>query len=591
MNRIEYYNIDGNKYNITEEKRNLVIIGSPNHGNMGDVAITWSTIKLLELLYPNDNVFDVTMEEFPFEIDAIYHLLKPKDIVILQGGGNLGNIYPDDEMIRRYVISRFRKNRLIMFPQSIYFSNDLKGEKELEICSDLYSANKNLYMLARDGHSYEIMRKYFNVPSEHIVDVVLTQKVGGGTLRKGALVCFRGDKEGILSVQNKKEITEIVRSVYNEVITTDTVIEFDGNKDERYGRLTDKLDEFRNAEVVVTDRLHGLIFSIITDTPCVVLPTVNTKITSAFDDLGMADGIFLIESVGNLKDILENLRTYSNIEYDNTLIVKQYRDLLENILKNNLIEEYEMEETADKFELSSYWDYKAYESDYWKNNIKSAYDNLQKDNQECVNEMSVYKEWVSNLEKQKKELISQYNDTQVQLETINTAYQNQGKSLDDRLKELAEYEMLVFNLQAQNDELKNQIHHLEKNFENLKLERNHAQRNYLETQEQLTISINEIKELKDEESNRKRQFDIQLRELYDNVKNERENRIKTVSEFEEKIRGLDREKNDLETIINQLKCEKESNSRGVLSKTVRCLRLYGVRHTIRSCMLELKKKK
>ena len=89
MSRIEYYNEVSKKYNMTDEKRNFVIIGSPNHGNMGDVAITWSTIKLLEQLYPDDNVFDITMDEFPYEIDAIFHLLKSKDVIILQGGAIL----------------------------------------------------------------------------------------------------------------------------------------------------------------------------------------------------------------------------------------------------------------------------------------------------------------------------------------------------------------------------------------------------------------------------------------------------------------------------------------------------------------------
>lgn len=568
MNRTAYYDEVGKKYNMTEDKRNFVIIGSPNHGNMGDVAITWSTIKLLEQLYPDDNVFDITMDEFPYEIDAIFHLLKSQDVIILQGGGNLGNMYPDDEMIRRYVISRFRNNRLIIFPQSVYFTDDSDGKKELEICSRIYSDNKNLYMLARDKYSFDIMTKYFKALSTRTVDVVLSQKVQGNALREGAMICLRGDKESILSDENKEEIVDVVNSLYSKVVTTDTVIEFDGNKNERFERLADKLEAFQNAEIVITDRLHGLIFSVITSTPCVVLPTVNTKITSAFEDLDMAAGIALIKSVEELRDAVLNLQSSSDIDYDNKLVVEHYKVILDKILKIQPIQELEKEEMTDNFALSAYWDYKAYESEYWKKRIKEDYDKLQKNNEERIDEIAVYKKWVDNLEKQKNEISSQYDNVLAQLEDINSAYEKQGKNLEDRLKELTEYKSWVDNLQNQNEDFKMQIHLLEKK--------------HIETQEQL-------KEMEDEESSRQRQVNIQLRELYNNVKSEREDKVKTVTELEEKIRDLENEKRDLKAAVVQIEDEKRRD-RGIVSKTIRCLRLYGIRHTIRSCIAELRKK-
>lgn len=569
MNRTAYYDEVGKKYNMTEDKRNFVIIGSPNYGNMGDVAITWSTIKLLEQLYPDDNVFDITMDEFPYEIDAIFHLLKSQDVIILQGGGNLGNMYPDDEMIRRYVISRFRNNRLIIFPQSVYFTDDSDGKKELEICSRIYSDNKNLYMLARDKYSFDIMTKYFKALSTRTVDVVLSQKVQGNALREGAMICLRGDKESILSDENKEEIVDVVNSLYSKVVTTDTVIEFDGNKNERFERLADKLEAFQNVEIVITDRLHGLIFSVITSTPCVVLPTVNTKITSAFEDLDMAAGIALIKSVEELRDAVLNLQSSSDIDYDNKPVVEHYKVILDKILKIQPIQELEKEEMTDNFALSAYWDYKAYESEYWKKRIKEDYDKLQKNNEERIGEIAVYKKWVDNLEKQKNEISSQYDNVLTQLEDINSAYEKQGKNLEDRLKELTEYKSWVDNLQNQNEDFKMQIHLLEKK--------------HIETQEQL-------KEMEDEESSRQRQVNIQLRELYNNVKSEREDKSKAIEDLEKKIKDLENERTELEISISQLGDDKK-NSRSIISKTLRCLKLYGIKHTIRSCVIELKKKK
>ena len=56
-------------------------------------------------------------------------LIQKQDILILQGGGNFGNYYMDDEMIRRSVISRFKNNRIIMFHRPVYFPG-IKKEKK-----------------------------------------------------------------------------------------------------------------------------------------------------------------------------------------------------------------------------------------------------------------------------------------------------------------------------------------------------------------------------------------------------------------------------------------------------------------------------
>ncbi|MDK8210749.1 polysaccharide pyruvyl transferase family protein, partial [Bacillus subtilis] len=42
--------------------------------------------------------------------------------------------------------------------------------------------------------------------------------------------------------------------------------------------------KFKAAEVVLTDRLHGMIFCAITRTPCIVFNNYNHKIESSYND-------------------------------------------------------------------------------------------------------------------------------------------------------------------------------------------------------------------------------------------------------------------------------------------------------------------
>lgn len=41
--------------------------------------------------------------------------------------------------------------------------------------------------------------------------------------------------------------------------------------------LSDLFDQFRSLQLIVTDRLHGMIFAAITSTPCIVFGNFNQQ--------------------------------------------------------------------------------------------------------------------------------------------------------------------------------------------------------------------------------------------------------------------------------------------------------------------------
>ena len=305
-----------------------------------------------------------------------------------------------------------------------------------------------------------------------------------------------------------------------------------------------------------------------------------------------------------MKHILGNLLTQSYEEIHESeeakRIIRGMADDRELILCRTCVNARNIDEVYDEYYLHREWvsdlqrqnnqcikenqDYKIWVENLQnqQGELKLLNDDLQNQNHQFLNDNKKYKDWVENLEKQKNELFSQYKDALGQIETINTLYKDQSINLDDRLRELDEYKIWVSNLQTQNDEVKKQICCLQRNYENEKIERTHAQKNYSKTLEQL-------KDMENEESSRQRQVNIQLRELYNNVKNEREDKLKIIVDLEQKIKELENSKTDLEFMISQLENEKKGK-RSILSKTFRCLKLYGIKHTIRSCMTELKKK-
>ena len=66
------------KYHICKKQRNVVIFGTPNHGNLGDYAIYAAERKLFEQFLPQSNVFGINMTDFQHEIASLEKLLKKK---------------------------------------------------------------------------------------------------------------------------------------------------------------------------------------------------------------------------------------------------------------------------------------------------------------------------------------------------------------------------------------------------------------------------------------------------------------------------------------------------------------------------------
>ncbi|MGH2097437.1 polysaccharide pyruvyl transferase family protein [Aerococcus urinaeequi] len=67
--------------------------------------------------------------------------------------------------------------------------------------------------------------------------------------------------------------------------------------------VMDKLKEISKHELVITDRLHGMIFAYLTDTPCLVFDNNNHKISQTYDTwLKNNTNIILVKKmIGNFK--------------------------------------------------------------------------------------------------------------------------------------------------------------------------------------------------------------------------------------------------------------------------------------------------
>ncbi|WP_312819217.1 polysaccharide pyruvyl transferase family protein [Kaistella carnis] len=298
---------------IDKSKKQAYIFLAADYGNLGDVAITYAQTKFIEE-NSNFQVIEIPISKSLEGLHYIKRNIKGGDIVTTVGGGNMGDLYDQIEYIRQLVIRSFPKNKMISFPQTFDFGENEHGQKYLKKAQNIYNQHKNLVLIAREKTSYELMQQHFkNAKVLLTPDIVLSlDKSSNSEKRSGIVLCLRKDKEKILNEKQSIFIKDAVNSESREVSFYDTHInKSELSLTERVNALEDIWAAFRGAELVITDRLHGMIFCYITKTPCIVFQNNNHKVRETYGWIKDCEGIELIQEF-NESHFLNVLRSRSN---------------------------------------------------------------------------------------------------------------------------------------------------------------------------------------------------------------------------------------------------------------------------------------
>lgn len=73
-----------------------------------------------------------------------------------------------------------------------------------------------------------------------------------------------------------------------------------------------KLDQFRKSNIILTDRLHGMIFALITGTPAIVFDNKNHKVKFSYLDwLQNVDYIYFADQMSK-EEIMHTISAYQH---------------------------------------------------------------------------------------------------------------------------------------------------------------------------------------------------------------------------------------------------------------------------------------
>lgn len=310
----------------------IFLVFTPSHRNLGDHAIAWAETMLLSDIHVD--YYEITGDQlYPLASYGYMKLLNGSRILI-NGGGNLGNLWPDIERMNRIIVQNNPDSMICFLPNSICYSEDSAGGEAFKTTKQIFNKHKNLYFYAREELSFNIMKHHYkNV--KLVPDMVLSLNASTPYVqhRAGCIFCLRDDVERLLLEEETCRLTEMLKNIFNNDIRVSTTLaDQPVSKTQRVEAVQKKLEEFQMAELVVTDRLHGMIFAAITGTKCVVLNSRSRKLKGCYAWIQSLGYIRFSDTVDDVIAQYEAMPRYPHT-YDNQDVLDRMELLKQDLIK------------------------------------------------------------------------------------------------------------------------------------------------------------------------------------------------------------------------------------------------------------------
>lgn len=319
---------------FSKNKKCIYYLGSEEYGNLGDAKIAEAITEFANQYFSEYHFLEITCNDYSRVRLYLRRYIKRKDIIFLTGGGNFGNLYPASEKIREDIISCWKKNLKIVFPQTLDFSKDAKGNKWLQEAKTVYTKKNNVIIFAREEYSFRLIQKSFDCDSYLVPDIVLflneQKKVERG---KRILLCFRNDIERNMSELERECIVKATLKTNYDIEYIDLQLPYDVAKNLRREKIEEKINAMRRASLVITDRLHGMVFAAITGTPCIALSNYNHKVEGTYKWISYLPYVKYAESAEDVIRWIPQMLKMNDCKYDNDNLLPFYEKLAQIIKK------------------------------------------------------------------------------------------------------------------------------------------------------------------------------------------------------------------------------------------------------------------
>ena len=320
--------------NITKAKKAdahiAFLLLTPVHGNLGDHAIALAEQDMMHEL--NMSYYEVSGDDLFLLESANCLSVFNRYPILINGGGYLGTLWYHDERLVRNIIVSNPDSEILLFPNTVVYEDTPFGNKEFEKAKMIYKQHRHLKLFAREEKSVAIMRELCDSVDLAPDMAMSLRKDCDSCERSGCCLFLRKDKERTLTDDGYFDVMNGVKELFGRNFKEcDTVLDYGVSFENRNKELEKVFDIYRGSELVITDRLHGMIFGAITGTPTIVLNSRSHKVIGCYQWLKHFDYIRLCELPEMISEIYSKM-PHGSQYYDNTAIIEAFSKLRRDLL-------------------------------------------------------------------------------------------------------------------------------------------------------------------------------------------------------------------------------------------------------------------
>ncbi|MCL9664413.1 polysaccharide pyruvyl transferase family protein [Curtobacterium albidum] len=169
--------------------REVALLDFPNHQNVGDAMIWRGELDHLGAIGVRVRYSSDVQRFSP----TLLEKLVPEGPILLHGGGNFGDLWPQFQIFREQVVQRFPKRKIVQLPQSIEFRDEAAAAR----ANQIFAQHPDFHLLVRDRRSYARARALLpDVQTSFCHDAALGWQPSTTSARgQGTLVLARRDHE------------------------------------------------------------------------------------------------------------------------------------------------------------------------------------------------------------------------------------------------------------------------------------------------------------------------------------------------------------------------------------------------------------
>lgn len=305
------------------------LFGSPTYWNLGDQAIAVAEHKCWLKNDMQCRLIDVPKELWFFEKQLIKDAIGCDDVILFTGGGYVGDVWFEEQQHVEEVLTHFKDNPFVFFPQTAFFRKNDNLYRFIALLK-----TRNVLFYSRDMKTFDLMRRYCqnNFVVKFAPDMVMSLSCCANNNRNHeSIICIRNDAESVLD-------NRYISNIMDALSKSDYLINRFSTVKKKYISLADRdlrfeevIKTFQQCEFVITDRLHGMLLSVITGTPVLYFDNLSNKVSGAYEWIKNNKYVAPYNIKNTLEENIKLLNTKCDYIYDNSNIRHYYKEIFDDI--------------------------------------------------------------------------------------------------------------------------------------------------------------------------------------------------------------------------------------------------------------------